>query len=119
MATSSESLLTVNLLPSSSRAMPSKLEQLHRTPLMWLLGGSMILLPLGFLIPLSVERYQLQRLTTKLHALEPRKADVDRLQQGLKELRTQETTFQGLKVGQGLWAKRLNVLSDILPEGVW
>lgn len=113
-------MLTINLLPEASRkAPPSPVEQLHRTPLTWVVGGLLVLIPLALWVPLQVRERQLRALNAAIATLTPRKVAVDQLQQTMRELRTQEAAFRGLSQGDGLWARRLNRLSDVTPGGVW
>jgi Tfp pilus assembly protein PilN len=113
-------MLRINLLPESARkAALSPIEQFHRTPLMWIVLGMMILLLVSLGVPIPIRRQRLQQINAKIQALEPKKLEVDRLQQSVQELRAQEAAFQGIGKGRRLWSKRLNTLSDVTPEGVW
>ena len=113
-------MLKVNLLPESARRVTlSPIEQLHRTPLMWMVVGVMVAFPLVLLVPLGLRFRALQQLNAKTQVLQPKKLQVDRIQQLLRQLQQQEAEFRGLKEGQSLWSKRLNILSDVTPDGVW
>ena len=113
-------MLKINLLPETARkATLSPIEQFHRTPLMWIALVVMGGLPLMLVIPLQMYRQQLQQLTVKVNTLEPQRAAVDQLQRTLQQLRDQEAAFRGMAKGQGLWAKQLNSLSNLTPNGVW
>ena len=117
---SASHMLKINLLPEGARkAGLSNIEQFHRTPLMFLLLGLLMLVAVAFSVPIPLYHRQLQQLNAKIQVLDPKKREVDRLQRTLKELRTQQAAFQGLEKGHGLWAKRLNVLSDVVPDGIW
>lgn len=113
-------LLKINLLPESARKTSlTAIEQFHRTPLMWIAAGSMIVLTTLLFIPLVIQQQQLRRLNVSIELLQPKKMEVDRIQRILYSLRAQETAFSNLKQGRGLWSKRLNLLSDATPDGVW
>ncbi len=113
-------MLKINLLPEGARKTTlSPLEQLHRTPLVWLAAAAMVLLAVALSVPVALGHRELQTLNAKIQVLAPKKAEVDQIQQLLHQLRVQEAAFRGLKRGQGLWSKRLNVLSDVTPDGVW
>ncbi len=113
-------MLKINLLPDEHRKTPlSRVEQLHRTPLMWIIAGFMTTLPLLVWMPVGIREQQLRALNAKLSMLEPKKKVVDELQQNLRLLRAQDEAFKGLAKGQDLWAQRLNTLSDATPDGVW
>lgn len=113
-------MLKINLLPENIRkAAVSPIEQFHRTPMMWMVLAAMFGAALLPLVPMAIQRRQLQGLQAKIALLEPKKQEVDAIQRFLKELRAQEIAFQELKRGQSVWSKRLNALSDATPEGVW
>ncbi len=113
-------MLTINLLPEGQRkASLSGVEQLHRTPIMWIVGGLLVALPLLLYIPVHLRRGQVNRLSAKAADLRPKKAEVDRLQRTLHELRAQAAAFDSLNKGEERWSRRLNILSDVTPEGVW
>jgi len=113
-------LLRVNLLPEESRkSSPTSIEQFHRTPIMWVAGVVLVALPLLLSIPIQVNRVRSRHLSTRLAELEPQRADVERMQRILQRLQAQETAFAGAARGRGLWSERLNILSDVTPEGVW
>jgi Tfp pilus assembly protein PilN len=113
-------MLTVNLLPEHARKITlSPIEQFHRTPLLWILVGLMALLVAAPLIPIAISGQQLRGLTASLQTLEPRRQQVEQLRRVIAELRAQEAALQRVRTGQELWSKRLNILSDVTPDGVW
>lgn len=113
-------MLKVNLLPEGARKTTlSPIEQFHRTPLMWILVGGLAAFALALAVPMQLRQGRLRTLSGKIQALTPKKAEVEQLQKSLQELRAQEAMFQSLSLGRGRWSKRLNLLSDVTPEGVW
>ncbi len=113
-------MLKVNLLPETARKNAlSPIEQFHRTPLMWIAVSLLLLIACSFLVPIMLSRQQLTQVTHRIEALEPKKFEMDRLQQVLQQLRAQQAAFQGLDRRAGGWAKRLNTLSNATPDGVW
>ena len=113
-------LLRINLLPESAqKANQQSAQQFYRTPLVGIVVGLLFLLGLGLQVPLQLHQRQLNSLHSKIQALEPKQAEVKRVQELLVRLRVQRDAFQNLKTGTGSWAKRLNLLSDITPNGVW
>ena len=114
-------MLRINLLPEELRqSTASPIEQFHRTPLfLVIIVGILGILPLVFWAPIGLRRQQLRQLQSKVALLEPKKLVVDQLQRDLQLFRAQEAAFQGMIKGQGLWAARLNTLSDAIPDGVW
>ena len=113
-------MLTVNLLPESARKSgPSPLDEVHRTPLFLIVVATMAILPVLLFMPIRLRRQQLQQLNAKIELVKPKRAEVDRIQTVLRQLRAQEASFKGLGKEQQLWAKRLNILSNLTPDGVW
>ena len=113
-------MLQINLLPEGERkASLSSVEQFHRTPLMAIVVIGMAAIVLFLWLPLTLRRQQLRKLNDEIQSLAPKKAELDRLQQVIRQLHSQETAFQALQRGQHRWAKRLNALSTYTPEGVW
>ena len=113
-------MLRINLLPEGARkATLSQVEQLHRTPLLWIIASSLIGFALVCLIPISVHRQQLQQLNAKIQTSQPKQTELDQLQHELQQLRAQEAAFRGLSRAEGLWSRRLNTLSNAMPDGVW
>ena len=113
-------LLKINLLPEAFRKTSnSPLNQLYRTPLMWISVGAMAIVALLLWLPAAVHRRQLEQLTATIQQLTPKKQEVDQLQQALKRLQIQQAAFRKLQGGQGFWSRRLNTLSDVTPDGVW
>ena len=113
-------MLKVNLLHDRARQSSlSSIEQFHRTPLMWLVVGAMLVFVLVLLVPLGIYRQQLHGLQAQIQTLQPKKLEVDRVQRFVRGLRAQQGAFRGMKQGGGQWAKRLNVLSNVIPDGVW
>ncbi len=83
-------MLKINLLPEGERkATLSPVEQLHRTPLVWVVVAGMILLVITLWIPLAIYQQQVRALDVQIQALMPKKAEVDRLQQFSRQLRAQ------------------------------
>ena len=113
-------LLKVNLLPESARkASLSPIEQFHRTPLMWFAVAALVGFAVLLLVPIGILQGRLRQLNSTVEQLQPRKAEVDRIQRSLQNLHAQEAAFRNLKQGRSLWSKRLNLLSNVTPEGIW
>lgn len=113
-------MLTINLLPQGARKpVHSPLQQFHRTPLFWLGIIGMAFTMLSPVLLIQMYRGQVRQLASKINALQPKKAEVDRLQQWLQTLQGQQAAFQHMRHGEGSWSRRLNILSDLTPDGVW
>ncbi|MCI0557682.1 MAG: PilN domain-containing protein [Nitrososphaera sp.] len=113
-------MLKVNLLPDSARkATLSPIEQFHRTPLMWIIVTSVV--GSAFLLwgSVFIKKTQLNSLGAKIAVLQPKKKELDQIQKIVQGLRAQEEEFKSVKQEQDLWSKRLNILSDVTPDGVW
>lgn len=112
-------MLKINLLPEHERkASLSTLEQFHRTPLFWIVAATMLSLPLLILWPtIQLKGHHLAQLQERIQTLEPKREEVERLRRLTEELRSSEAALQTLK--QSFWSRRLNILSDLTPEGVW
>lgn len=113
-------MLRINLLPEDDRkGSLTRVEQFHRTPVVWILVLIMLAVPLSLWIPITIRRRQLAPLTAKVQVLEPKRVVVLQLQEALKKLQAQDAAFRGMDQGQGLWSQRFNTLSDMTPAGVW
>lgn len=113
-------MITINLLPETRRkSAANPLDQFRRSPLV-LWGVIGVLAITGCLVLLNAFRQQqLTRLTGRLQQLEAKKKDVNNLKTVLQQFREQQAIYQGLAEGRSRWARRLNVLSDVMPDGVW
>jgi len=113
-------MLEVNLLPENARRVAlSPVEQFHRTPLMAIVIVGMAGIVFVLWLPIGLRRQRLQQLNGEIQVLAPKKVELDHIQEVIHRLRRQETAFQGLQQGQYRWAKRLNTLSTLTPDGVW
>ena len=120
MADAHGQMIQINLRPSpAGKPGASSIEQLHRTPLMWLVGAAMVTGIVALWLPVQLRSAQLKRLNQRIQELTPMKLEVDRIQQYTKSLRAQEAAFKGLAQGQYQWAKRLNTIATLTPDGVW
>jgi Tfp pilus assembly protein PilN len=66
-----------------------------------------------------VRSQTLAHLNRKLAELQPKHAAVEQVRRLLQRLQEQQAVFQELVRSGGEWSKRLNILSDVTPEGVW
>jgi Tfp pilus assembly protein PilN len=113
-------MLTINLLQAGARRTGSAaLQQLHRMPLVWVALALLVAIPLALLVPIYVNRHQLTRLTAGIQALEPKQRELDALRRLVQDLQAEEAAFRSLRREPVLWARRLNILSDLTPDGLW
>ena len=113
-------MLEINLLPESERRVgSSSISEFHKTPLVIIVAALMVAFALALWFPLQLSRVRLNQLKAKAEVLQPKKDEVDELQRLTHHLRSQETAFKTLKTDYRLWSKRLNIISDHTPDGVW
>jgi Tfp pilus assembly protein PilN len=113
-------MISINLLPESYRQPTvSPLQEFHRSPLA--LFVIVILVGFAGLLFTGVQMRQgaLAGVNGKLQQLAAPKTAVDELNVLVRELRDQRTVFERLSHARSQWAHHLNVLSDVVPEGVW
>jgi Tfp pilus assembly protein PilN len=114
-------LIQINLLPSAAKpsALPSARE-LVRMPLTWIVAAAMAAsVGLGWFSGFTAA-VRLAGLKRHIAQLEPKKAELDTLQQFVERLRAQEEAFRGLRSeDRHRWSMRLQELSEATPDGVW
>lgn len=114
-------LLKINLLPATARQPSlSVVEQLVRMPLARVGAAGMVALTLLVGGVVVVQGGRLVQLQVKIKVLEPKKAEIDQLQQFIRQLHAQEAVFKSLQSDERhRWSMRLQELSEATPEGVW
>jgi Tfp pilus assembly protein PilN len=114
-------LIEINLLPTA--AQPSAVPRprdLARMPLTWVVAGLMAGAVVLAWAAGSAVGLRLAGLQRRIEALEPKKAAMDRMQQFVQRLQTQEQAFRGLQSeDRHRWSMRLQELSEATPDGVW
>jgi len=113
-------LITINLLPEGSRKpRPSSLQQFPRSPLALLVAGVLV----GLWVLLGGTRLVLQTrvktFTAHLERQQLQKSAADALQSSVQDLRQQYALYERLNRDRSDWAKRLEALAEVTPEGVW
>jgi Tfp pilus assembly protein PilN len=113
-------MLNINLVPENVRKTDtSSLQQFHRAPLMRALAGLLVGSAVILLVAVQVRGRQLRSLTEQLEGLAPKKAVIDQLQKLVQALQAEQNSFELLRTRDTAWAKRLSVLSELTPQGVW
>jgi len=113
-------MIAINLLPEASRKpQAASWQQFPRSPLALLLSGALVGVSALLLLIQGVEQAQLARLSAQIKQLETRKQAVDQLKQSVDALRSQQAVYRRLDRARSRWARHLNVLSDVTPDGVW
>jgi len=113
-------MITINLLPEAYRKPEaSSIQQFPRSPLAMLVVGVLAGMWLVLLAVQGIRQAQLARLTARFQQLKPQQTSLDELNASTKTLRDQHAVFQRLDRERSQWASRLNVLSNVTPEGMW
>ncbi|MBI2885281.1 MAG: PilN domain-containing protein [Candidatus Omnitrophica bacterium] len=113
-------LVAVNLLPEGQRKpVTSSLEQFHRSPLAWLIGGGLVGVALVLFVMLRVYQAQTAQVAAQLQTLDQQKLVVFQLKDSLQALRAQQQAYQQVQQDRSDWAHHLNTISDQVPDGVW
>ena len=113
-------LLTINLLSQAERPTATNpLEHFRRVPVVLIAIGVLAVLALSPVLVVQWRSRQLATVRATIQTLTPKRIAVEQAQRQLQRLQEQEAAFTGLSNGMGSWARRLNALSDLAPEGVW
>lgn len=113
-------MIAINLLPEAYRKpKPSSIQQLHRSPLALVLIGVLLGLSLLLVALRGVSQLRLARLTARVKTLGPQQQAITEVKTTLAALRQQQQTLDYLDRQRSRWAGRLNVLSDVIPAGMW
>jgi len=112
-------MIEINLLPSERRKKTLELPKFPLLPVgMGILG---ILVTVNFTLGLMVGRRnaQIKRLTEEWELNLPSKQQADAISSTINELRTKKEVMDSLIGRRFLWSKKLNLLSDLIPRGIW
>jgi len=113
-------MITVNLLPETYRKPKvSSIEQFPRSPLAILMVSGLAVVGVLLWGMLLIRQAHLAQLTGRIQKLEPQKTSADELKASVQKLRDQHAVFKHLAHERSEWARHLNRLSDVTPEGVW
>lgn len=112
-------MIEINLLPPERRKKTLELPKFPLLPVgMGILG---ILVTVNFTLGLMVGRRnaQIKRLTEEWELNLPLKQQADAISSTINELRTKKEVMDSLIGRRFLWSKKLNLLSDLIPRGIW
>lgn len=112
-------MIEINLLPPKMRKRKLELPKLPLLPVgVGILG---ILVMVNFTMGLVVRRRnaQLKRLTKEWDVNLPSKRQADAISLTIKELHTRKKVMDDLVKKGSFWSKKLNLLSDLVPMGIW
>lgn len=113
-------MITVNLLPEAYRKpQVTSIQQFRRSPLAII--GVSVLVGLGLLFGglKGLGQMHLGRLNARLQALASQQQAINEVKAAIATLREQQQVFEQLDRQRSQWAHRLNILSDVTPDGVW
>ena len=113
-------LVKINLLPESHRRpSASSAQQFVRSPLA-LIIAVLLASSAGFLVMASQMRQRrLSQIQQCIQQIDSKKASIEELSRAVEKLRAQKSMFEGLVQSRSQWARYLNLLSDVTPDGVW
>lgn len=82
--------------------------------------GLLLLIHLVLLVTNLNKLGQYKSLEKKWEEIQPRKAEADEVIAELRKLQGKVKSMEEITLGSNiLWARKLNILSDQLPRGVW
>lgn len=113
-------MITVNLLPEGYRKpTTTSIRQFHRSPLA--IGIAGLLIGVGVLLAAlgALDQLRLRGLQARVYTLDPKRRVIDEVKIAIARLQEQERVFEQLDRRRSQWAQRLNVLSDMTPDGIW
>jgi len=117
-------MIEINLLPPEAR----KKEQNFKLPIpketLVLFGGAVIvllvLIHLLLMGALAAKKVKYLGLNMEWQKILPEKTKIDTLKSDQKEITEKIKSIDKLtKKGRMSWARKLNIISDVLPQGVW
>ncbi|MBI3088410.1 MAG: hypothetical protein HYY91_05975 [Candidatus Omnitrophica bacterium] len=113
-------MITINLLPESARKVRTvSLHDLPRSPLALVIGGALIGLWLVLAAAKGLYQTRLGQLKTRMQQLQPTQGEAEALRASVDTLRTQQQLYQRISQARSQWARSLNALSDVVPDGLW
>ena len=121
-------MIEINLIPSHLRKkkkrslMPAGM-RLPLEVIVGLGGGLIMLLVVAHVILLFINVGKLanyKQLQKKMEVIRPNKERIDLIIKNMRNLKSKKNDIEELTKGKDVsWSQKLNILSDILPQGVW
>ena len=117
-------MIEVNLLPPELRKRESRVTIPIPRESLYLVGGSVIifllLIHLILMGALATKKVKYLSLNMEWQKILPDKKKIDTLKEDQKTIIDKIRSIDKLtKKGRISWAKKLNILSDVVPQGVW
>ena len=113
-------MLEINLLPQEGqRSQVTSLQNIYRMPIIWVIGGLVLLHILFSFSVTQFRSFRLSKLNQKLEQLRPQQQERQALQERVNLLRAEESAFQGLGAGTTYLSQRLFALAEAAPKAIW
>jgi Tfp pilus assembly protein PilN len=117
-------MIEINLLPPELRKKEPKFKIAIPKETLYLFSGAIIfflvLIHIILMVSLSIRKAKYANLKKQWQKILPEKKKIDILKQEHKNISNKIKSINRLtKKGRINWAKKLNIISDILPDGVW
>ena len=117
-------MIEVNLLPPELRKKEPKFKIAVPKETLYLVGGTiaavLILIHAILIVSLIAKKVGYANLNRKWQQIKPEKSRIDGLKKEQKTISDKIKAIDKLtKKGRISWAKKLNIINDVLPQGVW
>lgn len=111
--------IEINLMPSDMRVVKKEPQEIkvHLIINAIMVGTFILFVAIGSFV-LSRKNI-LHYMELRWKKLEPQKKEVDALKAQIAERKARYTTIDQLIKDRFLWSKKLNIISDVLVDGVW
>jgi Tfp pilus assembly protein PilN len=113
-------MVHINLLPTAYRKpQASSAQQFIRSPLAFLVAGCLAGVSVLLVVVAQMRQATLVNLEVQIRELEPKRKSIDDLRKTVEMLREQKGLLETVVKSRSQWARRLNQLSNVTPDGVW
>lgn len=115
-------MIEINFLPAKYRKRNIQLPDLSEVKAVPIIIGAfsfLIGLYLILSVILAVKTGALNKLNNEWQAMLADKQNVDEIKKEIKYFKNKSDFIDKLIGGRLLWAKKLNQLSDLMPDGIW
>ncbi|MEA3328237.1 MAG: PilN domain-containing protein [Candidatus Omnitrophota bacterium] len=112
-------MIQINLLPQNLRKRKREIPEIPLLPVG--IGIVVILIVSSFILLAVLSHYQgrVKTLSGQLKQKNLSKQKAFKLQTGVKRFRSKERIIDQLTRRKFFWAEKLNLISDLIPNGVW
>lgn len=115
-------MIEIDLFPAELREkkkLKLNLKPLFKTKLVYIILGSIVLFHLLLQIIAMVNTRRIGALKRNCQELSSQKAEMGRLKAELVELNSKIPLIEQLIINRVAWSKKLNIISDLLVDGIW